>query len=142
MQTIRIDNRDVAYYDHGAGEPVLLLHPGFVADGMLPLLDHSSLSSYRLIAPHRPGYGSSDAPTTPPGMPELARDALSLLDVLGLERAHLVGHSFGACVALEIARTQPQRAARIVLLEPPLGFALSRESVAIFMTVASEAISR
>jgi pimeloyl-ACP methyl ester carboxylesterase len=48
------------YHDRGAGPTVVLLQPGFVADGMLPLLDNSALASYRLIAPHRRGYGQSD----------------------------------------------------------------------------------
>jgi pimeloyl-ACP methyl ester carboxylesterase len=137
-----IAGRRIASYDRGTGEAVLLLHPGFVADGMVPLLDRPPLAGYRLIAPHRRGYGGSEPGHGPVGLPELARDVLDLLDALGIERAHLVGHSFGGCVALEVARTAPQRVARLALLEPPLGFALSESSLALLMATAGEAIPR
>lgn len=142
MHTITIDHRLVAYRDQGAGDPVLLLHPGFVADGMRPLLGRIALSSYRLVAPHRRGYGGSQPATPPVSMAELATDLVDLLDALGIERAHLVGHSFGGCVALEVARSWPDRVGRLVLLEPPLGFALSEGALAVLMATAGEAMSR
>src|SRR5438105_14877028 len=142
IQTVRVDNQLIAYHEHGTGEPVLLLHPGFVADGMLPLLDRPALSGYWLVAPHRRGHGSS-GPTQPPlGVADLAADVLGLLDALGIARAHLVGHSLGACVALEVARTHPERVGRLVLLEPPLGFALSEASLGAIMAAAADAMDR
>src|SRR5438105_15862655 len=79
VQTVRVNNQLIAYHEQGTGEPVLLLHPGFVADGMLPLLDRPALSGYWLVAPHRRGYGSS-GPTQPPvGMADLAADVLGFL---------------------------------------------------------------
>jgi pimeloyl-ACP methyl ester carboxylesterase len=75
-------------------------------------------------------------------MTDLATDLLSLLDALGIECAHLVGHSFGGCVALEVARRRPERVGRLVLLEPPLGFALSQPTLAVLLSTAGEAIPR
>src|SRR5689334_13186758 len=109
MLEIRLHNRRIAYHEHGSGRPVLLLHPGFVADGMLPLIDRPALAGYRLIAPHRRGYGESDPESTPVGLRVLADDVTGLLDALDIQQADIVGHSLGGCVALEVARKLPQR---------------------------------
>ena len=60
-----------------------------------------------------------------------AEDAVGLLDHLGVDRAHLVGHSFGGAIALELAAQHPTRVASLVLLEPaflttPAGAAFRR----------------
>jgi pimeloyl-ACP methyl ester carboxylesterase len=142
MHEITLNKQCIAYHDRGAGPAVVLLHPGFVADGMLPLLGDPALAEYRLIAPHRRGYGRS-APAEPPvSMADLASDLLGLLDALGMERADLVGHSFGGCVAIEAARVRPDRIGRLVLLEPPLGFALSQPTLAVLMDTAGQAMGR
>jgi pimeloyl-ACP methyl ester carboxylesterase len=47
-----------------------------------------------------------------------AKDAVGLLDHLGVDRAHVVGHSFGGAIALELAAQHPTRVASLVLLEP------------------------
>jgi pimeloyl-ACP methyl ester carboxylesterase len=142
MRSITVDSRVIAYHEHGAGEAVVLLHPGFVANGMQPLLGQAALSAYRLIAPHRRGYGCSDPAEPPVSMADLAADVVGLLDGLEIERAHLVGHSLGGCVALEVARTRPERVRRLVLLEPPLGFALSQPTLAVLLSTAGEAMAR
>ncbi|WP_236792185.1 alpha/beta fold hydrolase [Amycolatopsis sp. GM8] len=107
--------------DHG--EPLLLLHgtgPG--ATGALsfqPLLP--SLTAYRCLMPDLVGFGHSSHPQTlaaGPG-PWFARRVeavLQLLDELGLDRVHVVGHSYGARVALELAIRVPERIRRVVLL--------------------------
>lgn len=142
MLDIRLHNRRIAYHEHGSGRPVLLLHPGFVADAMLPLMDRPALTGYRLIAPHRRGYGSSDPESAPVGMAVLADDVIGLLDALGIQQADVVGHSFGGCVALEVARTRPERVGRLALLEPPLGFALSEASLGLLMTTAGQSMTK
>ena len=119
-----------AYRERNMGDDaVLLLHPGFVADGMLPLLEQPALARFRLIAPHRRGYGRSSPAVPPVSIADLASDIVRLLDALGIERAHLVGHSLGGCVALQVAHAYPDRVGRLALLEPPLGFCLSEASL-------------
>jgi pimeloyl-ACP methyl ester carboxylesterase len=143
MHEITVQQRCIAYHDRGAGPAVVLLHPGFVADGMLPLLDDPGLlGHYRLIAPHRRGYGRSDRAQPPVSVADLARDLFGLLDAIGIERTDLVGHSFGGCLALEAARMQPERIGRVVLLEPPLGFALSQPALAFLMDTVGQAMAR
>jgi pimeloyl-ACP methyl ester carboxylesterase len=142
MNKTTVDGRRLAYHQVGAGDPVVLLHAGFVADSMVPLLGRPELAGYRLIAPHRRGYGQSERARPPVAMGELAMDLLGLLDMLGIERAHLVGHSFGADVALEAARLSPDRIGSLTLLEPPLGFYLSPNATDYLTAVVGSAMQQ
>ena len=137
-----VDATRIAYRQQGEGEPVLLLHPGFVADGMLPLLAEPALSGFRLIAYHRAGYGDNDRVSGPLPMSRQAQIALGLLDTLTVDRVHLVGCSLGADVALQLALTAPQRVGTLVLLEPLLGFALSPVSAGFIGQTAEAAVPR
>jgi pimeloyl-ACP methyl ester carboxylesterase len=51
---------------------------------------------------------------------EQVADAVALLDALGIDRATIVGHSYGAVVSLALAATHPERVDRVVAYEPPL----------------------
>jgi pimeloyl-ACP methyl ester carboxylesterase len=129
MRRAEINGTEIAYAGAGSGEVVLLLHCGFVTESGYPLLQQRTLTDdYQLIHYHRRGYGKSGPATSPFSMAEQAADALALLDHLGIAQAHIAGHSFGAVIALEIARRAPTRVATLALLEPPLGFALTLES--------------
>jgi hypothetical protein len=61
---VSLDGTRIAYGQQGSGEPVLLLHTGFIADGMLPLLDQPALSGFRLVDYHRRATATA---TGPPG---------------------------------------------------------------------------
>jgi pimeloyl-ACP methyl ester carboxylesterase len=62
------------------------------------------------------GHGASDAPPGPYARADLARDVLGVLDLEGVKRTVLVGHSLGGIVALETALTCPDRVAGLVLI--------------------------
>jgi pimeloyl-ACP methyl ester carboxylesterase len=68
-----------------------------------------------------------------------AQDAVRLLDHLGVERAHVVGHSWGGAIALELAAQHPARVASLVLLEPAL---LSTPAGAAFARVLAPLTER
>lgn len=142
MEFVAVNGTRIAYRQQGDGEPVLLLHPGFVADGMLPLFSEQALSGFRLIAYHRRGYGDSHRVSGPMPMTQQAEDALALLDALGVDRVHLVGASFGGDVALEMGVSAPQRIGSLVALEPLLAFALSPESAGFIDETARAALPR
>lgn len=121
MERARIDGLDLGCEVRGSGEPVVLLHCGFVADSWKPLIDETDLSGrYQLIAYHRRGYGGSTRPTGPMSMEQQAGDCLALMRHLGIERAHLAGHSFGGSIALEVARQEPSAVRSLMLLEAVL----------------------
>jgi pimeloyl-ACP methyl ester carboxylesterase len=104
------------------GEPVLLLH-GFPEGAqcwrlVLPLLAAAGL---RAVAPDQRGYSPGARPTTVAayGLDPLVGDVLGLLDALGWQRAHLVGHDWGAVVAWATAAGHPDRVATLTAVSVP-----------------------
>ncbi|MEW6345918.1 MAG: alpha/beta fold hydrolase [Pseudomonadota bacterium] len=73
-------------------------------------------AGYRVAAYDMLGHGESALPTAAPTLDEYASQLNALLDAMGVERAHVVGHSMGALVALEFALTHPQRTLSVVAL--------------------------
>jgi pimeloyl-ACP methyl ester carboxylesterase len=92
------------------------------ADGLaVPLLQRQDLtSSYRLIGYHRRGYAGSTTGTPPVSIADQAADAAALLAHLGVRTAHVVGHSYGGVVALQLAHDRPGLVHSLALLEPAL----------------------
>ncbi len=114
----RINDVDLEYDDRGDGEPVLFIHGALLADAFAPLLAQPALADrYRLVSYHRRGYAGSSPHTGPCSIAQQAADALSLLDHLGIQRAHLVGHSYGGAIAMHAALDAPARVASLALLE-------------------------
>lgn len=103
----------------GEGTPVVLLH-GFPDSGRLwrnqvpPLVG----AGFQLIVPDLRGFGRSDKPAEVEAysMPLLAGDVFGMLDSLGVERAHLVGHDWGAALAWGIAALAPERVDHLTAL--------------------------
>jgi pimeloyl-ACP methyl ester carboxylesterase len=121
-----INDLTLTYAVAGAGEPVVCIHGAFVADAFQPLVAEPSLAArYRLITYHRRGYGGSDPASGPVTLARQAADCRALLAHLGVARAHVVGHSFGGCVALQLALDTPEVVHSLVLLEPALAVGAS-----------------
>jgi pimeloyl-ACP methyl ester carboxylesterase len=98
------------------GKPVLFLH-GFPDSWF----SYSNIlnglpGDVRAIVPSQRGHGDSDRPECCYRIADLARDAVALLDALGIQRADLVGHSMGGFVAQRIAADHPERVDRLVLI--------------------------
>jgi pimeloyl-ACP methyl ester carboxylesterase len=109
------------------GRPVLLLH-GFPDTGRLWSKQIGPLTGagFRLIVPDQRGFGRSDKPAEVDAynMMLLASDPIAILDQLGVERAHVVGHDWGAAVAWVMGSLAPDRVDRLVALSVghPLSF--------------------
>jgi pimeloyl-ACP methyl ester carboxylesterase len=100
----------------GAGEPLLFLHG---AGGLFwdPLLD-ALAATHDVIAPEHPGAGESQGIEHVEDLWDLVLYYNELLDAFGVPSASVVGHSFGAMVAAEIAATSPHRVDKLVLIAP------------------------
>lgn len=100
---------------HGQGSPLVLLHGGLLTidinfGGLIPSL----ALRHQVIALELQGHGRTadiDRAITPANS---ASDVVALLDHLGIDRAHVVGHSMGAAVALELAVNHPARVRSVV----------------------------
>jgi pimeloyl-ACP methyl ester carboxylesterase len=98
---------------------VVFIHGAFIADTFRPLLAEPSLAGrYRLVLYHRRGYAGSSRAVEPISVAQQAADCLAMLRHLGVKRAHVVGHSYGGAVALQLALDAPEAAGSLVLLEP------------------------
>jgi pimeloyl-ACP methyl ester carboxylesterase len=108
----------VHFAEHGgaSGTPVVFLHgwpdSWFSFSRVLPRLP----DEMRAIAFDQRGFGESDHPESGYALPEVAADAVALLDALDIERATIVGHSYGSFVAREVAIAHPQRVTALVLI--------------------------
>lgn len=130
MDRARLDGVELEYQVLGAGEAVLLIPPGPLADGFLPFLAEEALTDrYHLIQYHRRGQAGSSRATPPVSYAEQAADAAGLLSHLGVSRAHVVGHSTGANVALQLALDRPELVQTLALLEPWLPAAPSASAL-------------
>jgi pimeloyl-ACP methyl ester carboxylesterase len=114
---------------------VVFIHGAFIADTFRPLLAEPSLAGrYRLIHYHRRGYAGSSLAAGPLNIARQAADCRALLRYLGVERAHVVGHSYGGAIALQLALDTPGVVHSLAVLEPGLMVGASgqgyRESLA------------
>jgi len=100
----------------GAGEPLLFLHAAGGAGAWLDFHRMLAEGGYDVIAPDHPGFGKSDDFPEVEAMDDLVYHYLDLLDALGLERAHVVGASFGGWIAAELAVAAPHRTGSLALL--------------------------
>jgi pimeloyl-ACP methyl ester carboxylesterase len=106
----------------GAGPPLAMLHGLLVGSlatwyfGAAPRLARR----YRVLAYDMRGHGLSARPPAGYDLATLAADLGELLSMAGDGPAVLVGHSWGALTALRFALAQPERVARLVLVEAPL----------------------
>lgn len=118
MSVIRTTTgRRIFYDDLGAG-PALLMIPGGVGSrrGIYTPLIEALTSRYRVIAMDNRDSGESEPEADYYSVSDLAGDAVVLLDVLGVTRSHIVGHSFAGLVAMQLALDQHDRIDRMVLI--------------------------
>ena len=98
------------------GVPILFLHgwpdSWFSFSRVLPLLP----AQLRLLVPDQCGFGDSDRPNRTYAIDDYAADAIAFLDALSIDRAVVVGHSFGSFVTRRVALTHPERVAKMVLI--------------------------
>jgi len=108
------------YHDVGSGAPVLLIHgsgPGVTAWANWRLVLPALGKRCRAIAPDMLGFGYTERPAgCDYSIDAWVAHAIGLLDALGIERADLIGNSFGGAIALALAIRHPQRVRRLVLM--------------------------
>jgi pimeloyl-ACP methyl ester carboxylesterase len=106
------------YADRGDGAPVVFVHAALFADRFGPLVAEPALTRFRLVTYHRVGYAGSDHVSGSVGIAEQGEHCRLLMEHLGIARAHLVGHSSGAAIAMQLALAHPESVVSLALLEP------------------------
>lgn len=120
-QHVRLHGRDVAYLDipgdgPESGIPILLVHGiGSNADTWGDIPQRLAMRGFRVVAVDLPGHGESSRGSGDYSLGSLACSLRDLLDHLGIERVHLVGHSLGGGVSLQFMYQFPDRVDLLVL---------------------------
>jgi pimeloyl-ACP methyl ester carboxylesterase len=107
----------VAYRRQGTGEPTLFLHGAAGTRQWIPFYERMA-ASVDFIAPEHPGFGETELPEWLTGFDDLVLHYRDFVDLLGLERFHLVGFSLGGWIAAELAVFYPERLKSLTLIAP------------------------
>jgi len=108
------------YLEAGSGEDVVLIHgsgPGVTSYANWRLVIPSLAENFHVVAPDMVGFGFSDRPEgVKYSLDTWADQTVGVMDALGIEKANLVGNSFGGSIALRIATKHPDRINKLVLM--------------------------
>ena len=146
MPTLNVNNLHLAYEMHGSGEPLVLIsglgYDRWEWHKMAPgLAQH-----FTVILFDNRGVGETDKPAGPYTAHLLANDTAGLIQALGLEHAHVMGHSMGGFVAQALALNHPKLVGKLILASTSFGGPRSipptPEALAILTDVESDAVTR
>jgi pimeloyl-ACP methyl ester carboxylesterase len=118
------DGASIAWREAGDGPAVVLLHATLASGRELePLVTTLAGDGFRVLAPDRRGSGDTrvhgDAPSAPIDASVHVADLVAILEAAGTGPALVAGHSFGGCIALELAAREPGLVAGVWAWEPP-----------------------
>jgi 3-oxoadipate enol-lactonase len=118
MPMQRVGDLEVHYRERGQGTPALLIHGNWTTSlWWQPTLELLP-PGLRAIAYDVRGRGRTQGPAIPQAIPTLAEDLHGLMDSLGIIRAHLLGHSLGSAIAMQLALDHPERVHTLAVLAP------------------------
>jgi pimeloyl-ACP methyl ester carboxylesterase len=114
-----VEVRDITIKLHraGAGQKLLFLHGAGGLAQWLPFFDDLA-EGYELLVPEHPGFGASDDAAWIRNVPDMAMYYLELAEMLGIDQAHLVGHSLGGWIAAEMLVRDRARFDSLTLIAP------------------------
>jgi pimeloyl-ACP methyl ester carboxylesterase len=119
VSTLQAGGIHLAYHEMGEGEPLLLI---MGLGGSMHEWDRVFLSrmaqNYRVIIFDNRGAGDSGGAHLGLTIPDMTIDCCDLLRALGISKAHLLGYSMGAMIALDMVAKHPEMTGRIILLGP------------------------
>jgi len=131
MDRARVNGAELEYELRGTGEAIVLIHGGLLADENAPLAREPALTArYKVINYHRRGFAGSTKNGQPASIEDQAADTRGLLGRLGVEKTHVVGHSLGGVIAIQVALDEPQRVQSLALMEPALMGAIAKAQAA------------
>ena len=115
MPTVSLGDGDLYYEERGEGPPLLLV-PGLSGLGSFWASQVEAFSrDFRVVFHDHRGTGRSTHSRIEYSVEQMAADVLTLMDRLGIARAHFAGHSTGGAIGQVLAQDQPERIASLVL---------------------------
>jgi pimeloyl-ACP methyl ester carboxylesterase len=118
----------VAQPKNALATPILMLHGwGGSSSLMWGAAEALARLGWQCYIPDLPGFGESAPPASAWGVEEYARFVVGYMDAVGIERAHLIGHSFGGRLSIYLGANEAQRVEKVVLCnsagirKPPSG---------------------
>lgn len=121
MQDSSANGLRLSYRMQGeAGPAIVLIHGlGGSAEATYGPLIEAIPTGFRMLAFDNRGVGGSDKPAGPYTLADFARDTRELMRSLGIDQAHIVGHSLGGTIAQQFALDYPDAALSLVLADCP-----------------------
>jgi len=123
------------------GAPLLWIHGlgGWLRNWALNM-PYLTGQGYRCIAVDLPGFGNSDKPDAPYDKRYFRKRLSELLDVLGVDKATMIGNSMGGMISLDFAQRQPERVDRLVLVDAAGVVSIRTVAVRVALQVASAGV--
>lgn len=146
MPFVKANGINIYYELHGSGEPLVLIagigYGSWMWHKMIPgLAEH-----FQVISFDNRGAGQSDIPPGPYSAQLLAADTAGLIDALGLEHAHVMGHSMGGFIAQALVLDFPEKVNRLILSATNFGgphhIQITPEAMAVLTDLSGDPIER
>lgn len=122
LRHVELDGRRLGYREAGEGAALVFIH-GMGGNSRNWETQYARFADrYRVIGWDAPGYGGSDDwPTDEPSVADYTQTMAVFLDALKIDRAHMVGHSFGGTLMPAFQKAYPERVLSMVLAQPVIG---------------------
>ena len=118
LQTVQVGSYNVRYQTVGEGEPVVLVH-GLSGSTLWWRRNVPELAQhYKVYLVDLPGFGAGSRKHGRFALKQAGNWLLTWMDAIGLKQTHLIGHSMGGYICMEIAAHRPDVVSRLVLVSP------------------------
>lgn len=116
MPTVKVNDINMYYEQHGEGEPLVLINGlGNDITVFMPIVLRLS-QQYRVLAFDNRGAGRTDKPDIPYTIEMMAGDTAALMDAAGINQAHILGISMGGRIAMALALEHPEKVMSLALV--------------------------
>ena len=118
MPRVKLRDNTMHYQQIGSGPDVILIHGLFCSIAFWWFRVAPALAEHhRVTALDLRGHGFSGISPDRYRAVDLAKDVVALMDHLKIDRAHVIGHSFGGAVGVALASTRPERISQLTLAD-------------------------